>query len=252
VHPEDRESAKRIFLTANSRRESFRVEYRLRRKDGEWRWTMAAAAPRFGSSGQFLGYIGSAIDITEQRAAQETLERRVEERTAELRSALRELETFSYTVAHDLRAPLRSMSQYSDLLLEEFSAGLGEEGRTYAGQIGEAAKRMDHLTQDLLDYSRFALARLDMKPLELSAVFSEVMRSFEAEVARTKAVIRADMNGLRVKADPLLLSQALTNLIANAMKFTEPTRPRRSPSVPRNEPRVYAFGSRIGGWIDPA
>ncbi|HVE41516.1 MAG TPA: ATP-binding protein [Planctomycetota bacterium] len=244
LHPEDRESAKKIFLAANARRESIRVEYRLRRKDGEWRWVVAAAAPRFDPTGEFLGYIGSAIDFTEQKAAQETLERRVEERTAELRSALRELETFSYTVAHDLRAPLRSMSQYSDLLLEECSVGLGEEGRTYAGQIGQAAQRMDRLTSDLLDYSRFTLARVDVKPLELSAILSEVLRSLAAEVAGTKAVVRADLNGYRVMADPLLLSQAMTNLVANAIKFAEPGRP------PEVTVRAEERGSRVRLWVE--
>jgi len=253
VHLEDREPAQKVFLAANARRESFRLEYRLRRKDGEYRWAMAAAAPRLGPAGEFLGYIGSVIDITEQKAAQETLERRVEERTAELRSALRELETFSYTVAHDLRAPLRSMSQYSDLLLEEHMTGLGEEGRAYVGQIGESARRMDSLTRDLLNYSRFALTRVDVKPVELSGVVSEVLRSLGAEVGGTKAVIRTHMNGLRVIADPVLLSQALTNLIANAIKFTEPGRP---PDVTvqaeERTSRVRLWVEDRGIGIDPA
>src|SRR5262249_49774239 len=133
VHAEDFQRCMHLYLTSFVARQSFAMEYRLRRADGADRWVLDQGRPRFGPDGVFLGFIGSCIDITDQREAREelarsnaTLEQRVAERTAQLEAANRELEAFSYSVAHDLRSPLLAIDGFSEIVLEDFGEKLGQ------------------------------------------------------------------------------------------------------------------------------
>ena len=113
VHEEDRERALRSLETAMAARAECKMEYRLRRGDGEYRWVLDQSIPWSQPDGRFVGYIGSCIDMTETKLQSEYLERKVTERTARLREMLAELETLSYTIVHDMRAPLRCMQNFS-------------------------------------------------------------------------------------------------------------------------------------------
>ena len=184
------------------------------------------------SAQELIARVGANLELarlrrrveSELRDSNEELERRVGERTASLAVALRELETFSYTVAHDLRSPLRAMRQLSDLLLEDYAPRLGATGRDYARRIGEAAARMDRLTADLLEWSRLTKADVHRDPLDLPKVVEAVLLEFGEEIARTSAHVQNDTRPLPAVGDVKLLSEALRHLVRNALTFPQPGR----------------------------
>jgi PAS domain S-box-containing protein len=168
-------------------------------------------------------------DITELRRTTGDLERlragleaRVSERTAELEAALTELESFSYSLSHDLRAPLRAIAGFSRLLDKDLVESLPPEGHEYLGRIRGAVTRMDGLIDDMLD-----LARLSRKPLRRETVDLTQMARRIAEELDERAperCIRWDIApGMSARADPLLLHSVLDNLLGNAWKFTRDT-----------------------------
>ena len=150
------------------------------------------------------------------------LEQRVEERTAALTETNRQMESFCYTVSHDLRAPLRAMSGFADLLLEDFAPGLGPDGAKYLERIKAAAVKMGDLTNDLLNYSRTSRIALVMQPLPLDEVVDEVVAScaFQIHESGTQVVREKLLHCVMGHRESLV--QALTNLVINATKFTRP------------------------------
>ena len=149
------------------------------------------------------------------------LERRVEERTAELREANAELEAFSYSVSHDLRAPIRHLGGFAQLLLEEHGAELGERARHYAGRIKAGAREMAALVDDLLSLARVARQDLVCRRTDLSTLVADLRSEFDPETE--KRGIEWQVEPLpSVNADPALMRVAVGNLLANAVKFTGP------------------------------
>ncbi len=147
------------------------------------------------------------------------LDQRVTARTAQLESANKELEAFSYSVSHDLRSPLRSIDGFSRVLLEDYAAKLDEEGQDSLRRVRAASQRMGHLIDDLLQLSRTTRAELHCAPLDLTALAQEIA----AEFTRSEPERRVDWviaSGLTAHADAALLRAALQNLLANAWKFT--------------------------------
>lgn len=217
--------------------------------------------PLRNADGSVRGAVAAFIDVTKLKSVEAeirglnlSLEEKVRERTARMSEALRELETFAYTVAHDLRGPLRSMNQFSEILIDEFASRLGPEGMDYARRIGRAAERMDHLTRDLLEYSRLARAEVLIEPLQLRSVVQEVLSSLQSDIRQTGAQVELDLSEEAVKGNHFLLSQAITNLIGNALKFTKPgvapqVRVRTGPAA---EGRLRLWIEDAGIGIDPA
>jgi PAS domain S-box-containing protein len=162
----------------------------------------------------------------EIRALNATLERRVQERTIKLTDAVRELEAFSYSVAHDLRAPLRSMAGLSRILMEDHIAGTDQAGQDYARRIVESGKRMDTMVQDLLEYSRLARQDLPLETVDLGPLLQEILSALEADLTQSGASVTVRDRFPAVLAHRGALTQAVTNLIQNATKFVLPgTRP---------------------------
>jgi len=215
VHPEDFSRAMDTYLDAFVARASFRMEYRLRRADGAYRWLLDTGVPRFLSRGEFAGYIGSCIDITDSRLARDDLDRLVRERTAEL-------ESFAYSVSHDLRAPLRGIDGFSHALLEEYGDKLDNTGRAYLDRVRDAAQRMARLIDDLLQLSRISRGELRATRCDLTELAHAAFRTLrEREPGRVVELLVAD--GLFVTADAQLLEIALDNILGNAWKFTANT-----------------------------
>jgi PAS domain S-box-containing protein len=150
-----------------------------------------------------------------RRKAQD-LEKEVSERTAELRESVGSLEQFCYTIAHDLRAPLRAMHGFSDALLQE--CHVTETASDYARRISRAAARMDVLIHDLLSYGRLNSADLEIVPLNLAPLLEEVARGSERDGAR----IAIETPMPRIHANPTGLKQVFENLLSNALKFVAP------------------------------
>ena len=147
------------------------------------------------------------------------LEQRVKDRTQQLEDANRELETFSYSVSHDLRAPLRHINAYAGVLLEDYANALDAEGRGYLERIQAASTNMGTLINDLLRLARFARADLHIAQVDLSALAHEVVRVFQEESPDRQADVKI-AEGVVVQGDAALLKVVLENLLANAWKFT--------------------------------
>ncbi len=151
--------------------------------------------------------------------ANRDLERRVDQRTAELEAANRHLEAFSYSVSHDLRAPLRAISGFSDALAEECSAALGAEGLGHLERVRAGVRRMSELIDGMLALSRVMKAELHRVPVDLSALAEDVVREVRATAPERAAEFLIHM-GLRALGDPVLLRAVMTNVLDNAWKFT--------------------------------
>jgi PAS domain S-box-containing protein len=179
----------------------------------------------------------------EIRQLNEQLESRVNERTSELRELVREMETFAYTVAHDLRAPLRSMHRFCHLLLDEYASRLDDSGKDYARRIADAASRMDTLIRDLLAYSRVARSQLSLQEVDLKPLISDILLEMTCEIEERTAQIEIAQPLSKIVGDPVLVSQAIRNLLANAIKFSRPDTP---PIV-----RIYSEnrGGNVRLWI---
>ncbi|MBV8395784.1 MAG: PAS domain S-box protein [Actinobacteria bacterium] len=152
------------------------------------------------------------------------LERRVEQRTAELRAANDELEAFAYSVSHDLRAPLRALDGFSLALVEDYGPRLGDEGQLYANRIRAAAQRMGDLIDDLLTLSRLTRKEMDRTRVDMSALARQIGEELR-RVDPDRDVSVEIEEGLVAGGDDLLLHAVLQNLLANAWKFTS-THPR--------------------------
>ena len=148
------------------------------------------------------------------------LEQRITARTAALASKSRELETFAYSVAHDLKAPLRGIDGYSRLLLEDHQESLNEEARSFLETINSSSAEMTQLIEDLLDYSRLERRELHTGPIELRPLVDAVVQAKKREIGDRQIEFVIDVNGEKVRADQSGLSQSLRNYLDNAIKFT--------------------------------
>jgi signal transduction histidine kinase len=171
-----------------------------------------------------LGSLGAAFNsmALQVRDTQVALEERVKERTRKLEERNEELEAFAYTVAHDLRAPIRAMHGFSDALLEDFGDVLGYRGRDYAKRVVDAARRMDALVRDLLEYSQIVRGDVVLAPVELSGVVRNVIANEEEEIRLSGADVAVDGALPTVLGHQAILSQAVLNLVGNALKFVPP------------------------------
>jgi signal transduction histidine kinase len=173
--------------------------------------------------------ISNTVDVTERKHAAEAvlranveLERRVLERTQQLEALNKDLDAFSATVSHDLRAPVRHVSGYLGLLQENVGAGLSAENRKYLDAAAAAAVRMAQMIHDLLEFSRLGRAELRRRRVDLNALVREVLQSLEPDLrGRDIRWVLGDLP--HVEADASLLRQVLANLLSNAVKYTRPT-----------------------------
>lgn len=226
VHPDDRDAALGAFRDAHEAGREYDYEYRMRASDGEYRWLHARAVPRFADGDEIQGYIGSAVDVTQHRAAERTmreineeLERRVQARTAEYEAANRELESFAYSVSHDLRTPLRTLDGYSQILLDEHAAGLDDIGRNSLERIRAASQRMGRLIDDLLTLSRVSRSTVNRVAVDLSALARDVWEDVRGEYSGHSVDLRIRATPV-ASGDPNLLQLVLQNLLDNALKYT--------------------------------
>jgi signal transduction histidine kinase len=174
----------------------------------------------------------------EEKQARE-LETRVNERTAELEQSQADLEAFSYSVSHDLRAPLRAVEGFSQALLEDYGDRLDATGRDYTERLVGAAKNMDALIRDLLAYSRLSRAEMPLVVVSFQDVVNEALKAMQAEITERRARVAVEAGLPSVLAHPTTLVQVVLNLVRNAVKF-----------VPGGEtPRVQIYANPQGGRL---
>ncbi|HET7626743.1 MAG TPA: HAMP domain-containing sensor histidine kinase [Verrucomicrobiae bacterium] len=152
------------------------------------------------------------------------LEERVQARTAALEESNRQLEAFCYTLAHDLRAPLRSIQGFSQLLVAEHGNDLDPGGRDFAQRIGNSAERMGRLILDLLAYTDLSRANLKLQRVSLERVVQRVLQKFGSEIATRQAEVSVDPAFPDVRGNSAWVERALSNMLDNALKFGQPDR----------------------------
>lgn len=194
--------------------------------DGQRKVILNYTAPVLDDDGQLLGAIIVNNDISELKKAEEEilllnadLEHRVADRTAQLKASNEELESFSYSVSHDLRAPLRAIDGYVQILLEDFSSTLDDEGKRVCAVISESAQRMGKLIDDLLSFSRTGKASMHLSIIDMNALVKAEFDEMLPENAGERVDLRlGDLSP--ALGDPTLIKQVWENLISNAIKFS--------------------------------
>jgi len=202
----------------------FDVEVPMRRIDGEVRWMWLHSRPRRMLDGSTI-WNGVQTDITEYRRAEEQIYKLNEElaaRNGELEFANKEMESFIYSVSHDLRGPLRHISGFAEILMKDIAGKLGEKDKRYLSRIHDGTAKMGRLIDDLLNLSRMSRQEIQRKSIDLSEIASSVIADL-SEANPTKNVEVVIKGGLAAFADRGLIEVVLSNLIGNAWKFTAKT-----------------------------
>ncbi len=239
----------------------------LRHRDGHITSVLYNAAVYRDPAGRVLGVVAAARDVTEAnrtqaaqreaeaqvRALHAGLETRVRERTADLERSNKNLEAFTYSVSHDLRAPLRGLSGFSAALVEDYSDRLDETGRGYAQRIQAASERMAALIDDLLQLSRVSRTEMNLGPVDLSAEVDAIVGELQASEPGRR-VRFAIQDGVWVTADRGLIRTVVQNLVENAWKFTA----RRDAATiefgttPADDAKICCYVRDNGAGFDPA
>lgn len=265
THPDDRERSK--ALVERLRRSGAAPETqspgarqivkRYLHKDGAVVWGLVGTSMFHNDDGERMWAVQvtdwtARVQVEQQRdwlekklrAQAEALEKVVESRTAELAEKNAELEAFTHTVAHDLRAPARGMKGLSSALIEDFEAVLPGEVLTYLGRIHAAASRMDELVRDLLDYSQ--LGREDFRPrtVPLSTVVAAALDALAGRVKDSGARVAVEDVDLPVRVEPAVLTSMVTNLVDNALTYVP------QGTQPRVTVRAESRGAMVRLWVE--
>jgi light-regulated signal transduction histidine kinase (bacteriophytochrome) len=233
-------------------------EYRIVLPDGSIRWIGARGTTEYGEDGAPLRMAGICIDIGEKKRREEEiralnadLERRVEERTRELSLTNRELQDFVYSASHDLRAPLRALDGFSEVLLEDCGETLDEKHIGYLRRIRAASQHMAKLIDALLALSRVGRREIDLRLVDLSAASLAILEELREAEPDRKVSVSVEPE-LQARTDEALADIVLRNIIGNAWKFTSQL---ESASIEigsvRRNGRLMYFVRDDGAGFDP-
>jgi len=214
-----------------------------RRKDGSLLNVSLTVSPIRDATGKVIGASKIARDITDNIRAQEKLELTVSERTASLREAIAQMEEFSYSVSHDMRAPVRAMKGYAQLVLDEYADRLDAKGCGLLERITRGSARMEQLIHDVLTYTRLASSDIQLQRVPLKQFLQELIQHYpEFQRRRDEVIIREPLED--VLAHEPSLTQALSNLLANGFKFVAPG------TTPRLEVWTETRGDKVRLWLE--
>ena len=225
--PEEMDAVKGVFKEIKEGKITAEMEFEnyWKTKDGSQRFIRWANSALKDASGNVELIIGTGIDMTEDkenRARIEELNTFLMHRTTDLLAANKELETFSYSVSHDLRSPLRAIKGFSTILLKDYSNNLDADGQDFLNRIKGGADRMSDLIDDMLSLAKISRDEMDPKEIDLSDVVESIVSELrQAEKDRNVEAIIA--KGLKAHGDARLMHIALSNLIGNAWKYSSKT-----------------------------
>jgi PAS domain S-box-containing protein len=261
THPDDLEihvaQAQRVFSGAIP---WYSVRKRYIRKDGSVVWVEVTVGALRDDQGRVYQYVDTVTDITAQKRAQDEvarlnagLEERVRQRTAELEAANRDLEAFTYTVSHDLRAPLTALSGFSEMLAEQYADRLGGTGQDYIARIQAAGEHMGDLIDDLLALSQASRAEIHATTVDLSELARAALAALRSHDPGRE--VRASIeDGVQVLGDEQLLRTVMENLLGNAWKFTSKTTGAAIGfgTIPAGSTMLHCYVRDNGAGFDPA
>jgi PAS domain S-box-containing protein len=201
-------------------------ERRFSCKDGQTLWALVSATPVYDDEHHFKGSFAMVTDITAKKLAEKDLKRHriqleelVKERTAELETANKELAAFAYSVAHDLRAPLRHINGFLELLKQKMGTTLDQRGRHYMETISDSTQKMGQLIDDLLFFSRMGRQAMSNNQVDLESLVHDIVRELKPDIDGRDIQWRIEALP-KVTGDAAMLRIALANLISNGLKFT--------------------------------
>ncbi len=231
IHPDDRKAVEETvgtLLQVRDRERESESDFRVVVPGEGTRWLKASAVsqPRENLDGTSTFHVvGTLRDISAQKAFEAELQRQIAQRTRELDDKSRQLEGFSYTIAHDLRAPLRAINGYADCAIEEIAPLGRPEVVQYLERIRAATRRLDALINDLLAYSRINQIEVASGSVDLAAAIDRVLRELQPEIERRHAKVTVHQPIPSALGEESIIEQVIINLVGNALKFTRPGQP---------------------------
>jgi signal transduction histidine kinase len=212
----------------------------------EERYWYSVNTPVLNTEGEIQYIIHQLEDVTYKRLERTNveLEHIIEERTRQLQDTIRELESFSYSVSHDLKAPLRAIDGFSRILIEEYGDKLDEDGRRVLQVIRTSTLKMGLLIENLLDLARLGRKQMQITDIDMNAMVSGIFNDIRASAPDRQVELKCGLLH-RVKADPVLMQQILTNLLSNAFKFTRS----RNPAIVEVGSRVREAEHDVLFWV---
>jgi len=234
IHVDDFQAWSETYRTAFQARRGFRIEFRLQRADGVYRWVLNTGIPRFAPDGSFAGYIGSCIDISDRKQMEEMLNHR----TLELQAMVAELQQFARVAAHDFQEPLRMVTSYVQLLGQRYQGKLDPEAEGWMTYAIEGSKRLQRLILDLLAYHEVGTRRQEFTAVDGETVLASVLSELRGAIADQGAVITHDPLPT-VWGDLTQLQIVFRNLISNGIKFRQ-----------QESPHVHLSATQAkNGWV---
>jgi PAS domain S-box-containing protein len=228
VHPDDLEKCLKTYESHFDQKQPYTLEYRLLRQDGVYRWILDKAKPNFKPDGQFTGFIGSCIEIHDQRMGQLELEKKVMERTrelidtnTELERSHSELQQFAYVASHDLQEPLRKILTFVDRIEEGYADHLNDDIKRYFSKVHDASQNMTRLLDDLLNFSRISRLNKRYIKTDLNEILQNVLSDLESDIQEKGAQVTVETLPV-IQAIPLQVAQLFHQLLNNAVKFSRP------------------------------
>lgn len=196
----------------------WRGELKNRAKDGTHYWVDTTIVPFLGEQGKPHQYVAIRADITQRKQAEEEIMILNEELEKRVRERTEEMESFSYSVSHDLRAPLRAINGYANILEEDYNDRLDEEGKRLLKEVQQNARKMGVLIDDLLAFSRLGRKEIERSAIDMNRLAKQAIKETEL-ASRHHASIKL-WPLLPAKGDPALLQNVLNNLVSNAVKYS--------------------------------
>ena len=218
VHPDDRESAYKAWSNAAAQKCDYLTEYRIRRADGVYRNFMLRGIPLLNADGSCKEWVGTCIDITERKLAEEKLVSTLQN----LELSNKDLEQFAYVANHDLQEPLRMISSFTQLLERRYKDKLDQDANEYIRFAVDGAIRMQKLLNDLLEFSRIKSQAEQYEPVDASVLLGQAVANLQQLLTDNTALVTNDDLPV-IKADETQMIRVFQNLIENAVKFHKKT-----------------------------